>query len=1113
MLISTLAEWLKLHGLERFTSLFEQNEVDLPTLRLLTDDDLKELGLPFGPRKRILSLIGEERQLEKSSPPSAVAGTPAGERRQLTVLFCDMVGFTKLAHRLDPETLQVVVRAYEDACATCVNRYDGYVFTTLGDGVVAFFGYPLAHEGEAERAIRAALDIIEALAALQIRDAGRLQVRIGIATGMVVVASGERNAVGETMNLASRLQTIAKPGTVIVSERARRLAEGLFEYEDLGERELKGVTAPTHVYRVIGVTEAESRFGAAAQRGLTPLVGRDNEVGTLLEDWKSVRGGGAGRVVLLRGEPGIGKSRIVDTLRERLGREVSRTLLFQGSPFFVNSAFYPIRTWFERTLGLGQDADANARLDKLEALIVGKLGLAKDDLRFIAAMLSIPFHERYGAILISPKLAREDTMRTLVEVVRAQARAEPTLVLFEDAHWADPSTLDVFARIVAKLAEIPALLVVTARPEFKPPWKPGPGVTEIQLARFTPMQTRSLLDRVAGGKSLPDGLAAQIIARTDGVPLFVEELTKTILESGDLIVDGDHFRYAGSAANVSIPETLRDSLMARLDRVPAAKEVAQVGSVIGREFMYELIAGLDLMGEESLGIALRLLTASGIATAHGDIPGAVYAFSHALVQDAAYDSILKSRRKQLHADIARLLNERWPETRDAAPELLAYHHTAAEQHSLATPLWLRAGEIAIQRFALSEGITHLKTGMSTLTKFRPSKSRDLMELSLRTALGPALVAQRGWAHSEVRDVLEPAWKRAQARKHLPAYLPILSSLAVHYMSAGALKESLRRADELLKAAAEAGDDSLEIVGHRSAVATHYWRGDFLAARRTGDRIHELYNAERHWRLALLTNSDPFTGEGIYRSQFLWILGYPDQAKAANEATEANARRRDHPFDLAFALTLGAQLYAYLHEYDALFRRSQEAERIGKEHGITLLGEIMAEITRGVAWLGAGHTADGAQQLGEAIELLRQTGHRIWIWYLRALQAEGLARTGDLDKASALMEESVARIEEGEERAHHAEVLRLSGWLLIQKGEPKAAEARLRKAIDVARAQQAKSWELRAATTLARLLADRGDRDGAVTVLKPVHHWFTEGLHTKDYLDSSVLLGELSGWTS
>jgi class 3 adenylate cyclase len=480
-----LAEWLKSHGLERYAALFEQNELDLPTLQLLTENDLKELGLPFGPRKRILNLIGEERRLEKSSPPRAVVGAPVGERRQLTVLFCDMVGFTKLAHRLDPETLQVVVGAYEDACDICVSRYEGYVFTTLGDGVVAFFGYPLAHEGEAERAIRAGLDIIDAIAALQIPDVGRLQVRIGIATGMVVVVPGERKAVGEAMNLASRLQTIARPGTVVASERVRRLAGGLFEYEDRAERELKGVSERSHVCRILGVSEAESRFGAATQRGLTPLVGREEEVGALVETWRQARAGAAGRVVTIVGEAGIGKSRIVDSLRELQSGETGRTMLFQGSPFFINSAFFPIRAWFERKLNFQHGEGADSRLDKLEALIVGQLGLTKNDLRFPAAMLSIPFQRRYGAILISPKLAREDTMRTLVEIVRAQVRAAPTLLVFEDAHWADPSTLDVLARIVDMIADIPTLFVVTARPEFKPPWAARPEVREIHLAKFT----------------------------------------------------------------------------------------------------------------------------------------------------------------------------------------------------------------------------------------------------------------------------------------------------------------------------------------------------------------------------------------------------------------------------------------------------------------------------------------------------------------------------------------------------------------------------------------------------------------------------------------------------
>ena len=1104
---SSLSAWLKSHDLEQFLKIFEENEVDLVTLRVLTESDLKELGLPFGPRKRILNLLNEEKALEKSAA-GAHTGSVIGERRQLTVLFCDMVGFTKLAYKLDPETLQIIIRAYEEACAACVNRYEGYVFTTLGDGVVAFFGFPLAHESEAERAVRAGLEIIDAMARLHVKGAGRLQVRIGIASGMVVVASGERNAVGETMNLASRLQTIARPGSVVVSDRVRRLAGGGFEYENLGEKELKGVSGPTQVYRVVGVSQTESRFEAATQQGLTPIVGRDAEIAALMSNWREVREKGSGRAVLLRGEAGIGKSRMTSALRERLQYETSQTRLFQCSPFFVNSAFYPIRASFERALSSGRDTAADTRLDRLEALVVDRLGLAKEDMRFIAALLSIPFQDRYGTILVSPKLAKEETMRVLIEFVRAQALEEPTLLLFEDAHWADPTTLDLLGRFVGLLTDIPALLVITARPEFNSPLIDHPAVTVMDLAKFTPEQSGSLVNKVVGGKALPPGLAAQIVARTDGVPLFVEELTKTILESGDLIIEGDHYAYAGSSASVTIPETLRDSLMARLDRVAVSKEIAQVGSVIGREFSYELIAGLELMSEDALGNGLRHLISSGLATCHGEIPSAVYTFSHGLVQDAAYDSLLKSRRKKLHGDIVHLLEERWPETRDAAPELLALHHTAAERYPIAAPLWLRAGEVAIQRFALPEAITHLRTGMSALSKLRPSKTRDRMEISLRTALGPALVAQRGWGQAEVSDILEPAWRLAQSLNHSEAYLPILNALAVHYMCMDQLAESLRWADRLLKAGAELRDDRLEIVGHRAASACHYWLGEFAAARLSGDQVHRLYDPERHWGLAALTNTDPLTGEGIYRPQFLWMMGYPDQALSASHATEANARRRGHPFDLAFALTLGAQLFDYLSDPDELLHRAEEAERIGRERGIALLGEIMTEISRGVALLRAGRLAEAATQLDRGIELLIQTGHRIWIWYLRALRAEALALAGDLEGAWTLIEESVARIEAGEERSHYAEVVRLKGWILILRGEPDKAEASLRKAIAVARDQQAKSWELRAATTLAGLLVSQDNQAEALAVLAPIKDWFTEGHETKDLKEAAKLLAEL-----
>ncbi len=1110
MKASSILDWLKSHDLERFIDVFEENEVDLATLRVLTENDLRELGLPFGPRKRMLNLLGEERA--RAAAAGGHVETPVGERRQLTVLFCDMVGFTKLAHRLDPETLQIIIRAYEEACATCINRYEGYVFTTLGDGVVAFFGFPLAHESEPERAVRAGLDIVQAMARLHFPGVGRLQVRIGIASGMVVVAAGERNAVGETMNLASRLQTIAKPGSVVVSDLVRRLAGGEFEYRDMGEKELKGISGLTRVYRVVGVSQTESRFEAATLRGRTPIVGREAEISALIDSWRKVQATGTGQAILLRGEAGIGKSRMVSALRERLLGEPYHIVIYQCSPFFMSSALYPLRAEIDRALTLGGTIDTKARVDTLETVVVNRLGLPIEDMRFMAALLSLPYQERYGAILVSPKLAKAETMRVLIDLARSQASKGPTVILFEDVHWADPTTLQLIEHFVGVLAGIRTLLVVTARPEFNASWTSHPAIAVMDLAKFTPAQSGSLVAKVVGGKALPPGLAAQIVARTDGVPLFVEELTKTILESGDLIVEGDRYAYAGSSANVTIPETLRDSLMARLDRVAASKEIAQVGSVIGREFSYELIAGLELMSEEALAEGLRHLISSGLATCHGEIPNAVYKFAHALVQDAAYDSLLRSRRKQLHGEIAHLLEERWPANREAAPELapelLAFHYNAAEQYLVSAPLWLRAGEAAIARFALPEAVTQLRTGLSAVSKLRPSKGRDRLEIALRTALGPTLVAQRGWAHAEVSQTLEPAWRLAQSLKQSGAYVPILNALSVHYMSAGQLAESLRWADRLLKTGAEFGDDGLEIIGHRAASACHYWLGDFAAARRSSDEVHKMYDPERHRSLVALTNTDPFTGQGIYRAQFLWMMGYPDQALAANQATEANARRRGHPFDLAFALTLGAQLFDFLCDSDALQQRAEEAERIGEQRGIALLGEILAEISCGVAWLRAGRLVEALTQLDQGIERLMQTGHRIWIWYLKALQAEGLALIGDLDAAWILIEESVARIEAGEERSHHAEVLRLKGWISILRGEPDQAAATLHKAVAVARDQGAKSWELRAAITLARLLASRGDQAEALALLAPIHDWFTEGRDTRDLKEAAQLLAEL-----
>lgn len=1106
--MTSITEWLKSLDLERYASNFVDNEVDFETLRVLSDEDLKELGLPFGPRKRVLKALEEMQQPSQPPAPAADPSQATGERRQLTVLFCDMVGFTEVAHRVDPEVLQNIIRSYEDACAVCIARYDGYVFQRLGDGIVAFFGYPLAHERETERAVRAGLEIVETMARLDVQEVGRLRVRIGIATGIVVVSSGERGAVGETMNLAARLQSVAQPGSVVVSERVHRIAGGAFEWEDLGEHSLKGIEHPTRAYRALGVATAASRFDAAAGAGMMPLVGREREIATLMEHWQTARNG-TGQAVLLSGEPGIGKSRILSALRGHLAAEGVQPLRFQCSPFYVSSAFYPIISWFEHRLASSREETPASKLDRLESLAVGRFGLPLHDVRFLAGMLSIPCDERYGPLPMTPQLIKAETTRVLLDFVRAAARAQPMLMLFEDLHWADPTTLDVLDRLIGQLGKMRMLIVLTARPEFVSLWSKHPSFSTIDLGRLNSAQSGALIARLAGGKSLPPELVAQIVARTDGVPLFVEELTRAILESGELAEEGDRYVFQRTPEDVRIPETLRDSLTARLDRVPAVREIAQVSAAIGREFRYELIAALNLMPEPELHRKLAQLTESGLAFQRGAIPGAVYTFKHALVQDVAYDSMLRSQRQPLHARIARVLEERWPETRETEPELLAHHYTAAGMADAAVPFWQRAGEIAMRRFALPEAMSHLRRGMALLDTIPPTPTRDLMELGLRTVLAPAVVAQRGWAHSEVPGILEPAWSLAESLGKREGRMPILNALWVHYMTRGQLAESLVWAQKLGAAGAAAEDDGLVIVGHRAAAASYFWLGQFGQARQHGDKLQAMYDSRRHWHIAQLTNYDPLTGEGIYRGQYLWILGYPDQAVAATNAIEEHARRRNHPFDLALALTLGAQVFDFLYQPGELLRRTEEAERLGREHGVALLWEVMAEISRGIAWLRAGRVAESVGQLQKAIARITATGHRIWIWYLQALEAEGLALTGDLEGAGALMNESVERIRMGEERSHFAEVLRLRGWLLLCQGKPEAAERDLRESIEVARAQEAKSWELRSATTLARLLADRGEAEAALELLAPVCNWFSEGFGTKDLQDAKALLDQLS----
>ena len=1045
---------------------------------------------------------------------SAAIDRSVVQQRRVMVLSCKLVG----SNELDPQDVPTIMGRYQEACADCIKRYDGHLSERRGDAVVALFGFPVAHEDEAERVVHVGLKIIETLDKAEV---GRLAVRIGIARGKAVL-SGDDEWV-EAKDLASQLRDLGPSGSVVVSDEVRRLTGGRFSYQSLGE-------SPTRAYRVVESSTA-TRFDTATKHGLTGLVGRSDEIALLRRRWQAAQQTG-GQVVLLVGESGIGKSRIVsEFLREERGPEPEArpltALRFQCSPYHVISAFYPCIEFFERELAFERDEPPESRLKRLTQLMVIDYGRPETDVPYIAALLSIPCKLRSDAVPMSPQRNREQTMEALLNVVQAAARRRRGVVLFEDVHWADPSTIELLDQLVSRVAAVPVLVVLTSRPpepgdddeqtvqDFRSRWSWQAQHFEARtIEGLTPDERGELVSRLTGGKALPPKVLEYIVETTDGVPLFVEELTKTILESGALQDDGDRYTHAGDPAKTQIPATLSDSLMARLDRVAPARGIAQIGAAIGREFSYELIAAVASMSKDALDRGLARLTESGLASRRGEIPEAVYTFKHTLVQKTAYEWMLPNERQKLHAAIAGELERHWPDTREAHPALLARHYTDAGLPAKAVPFWLRAGDASLKRFVLVEAVAHLRKGLTLVGTLPAGTERDRMELQLRQLLGRAVMDLQGWAATEVSSLLEPALDFARSLNHQESFLPVLHGLWVHFMSAGQHRVAMSWAQRMAALAAGAKRKNvkrdLQIVACRAKMTSLFWMGELTAAAREAARIESEYSAAAHGHIVEQTNTDPLTAEGIYQSQILWMLGFPDQAIAKSDAKDKHARSREHPhpIDLGLALTLGASVFDYCGRAADLLARGRQAEALGKEHRVKLIEEKMAPIVIGVASLRAGSYFESVDQIWKALAKLTETGHGAWVPYVRALLGEALARSGDLAGGLACIEQSLEQVERQEERVHLAEVLRLKGWMRMQQGLLDEAEACLRGAIGVARRQKAKSWELRATTTLAHLLGDRGDRAQAVELLRPVYGWFKEGFDTKDLKDAKALLDQL-----
>jgi predicted ATPase len=681
-------------------------------------------------------------------------------------------------------------------------------------------------------------------------------------------------------------------------------------------------------------------------------------------------------------------------------------------------------------------------------------------------------------------------------------------MLFEDVHWADPTSLEVLDLLIDRVRSIPLLIVLTHRPEFQSRWGAHGHVTGLNLSKLTRAQSGAIVSRLAGGKALPAELVEQILAKTDGVPLFVEELTKSILESGELKGAGDHYEYAGTS--ISIPATLRDSLMARLDRFMPVKEIAQIGAAIGREFTYEMIVAVAPLPQAQVDDALARLTESGLAFRRGTPPEATYAFKHALVQDAAYDSLLRGRRQDLHGRIARVIQERLPAIGDSEPEVLAHHYTQASQLRSAIPCWQKAGELALARLALAESVSHLNKGLELIVNLPGSAERDASELALRIPRGTAWLALKGWAAQEIWNSLHPALTLAKSLGRNDALLPILWGLTLNVMTQGRVAESFHWVKETLDTAKATGDADLLVTGHVLACAYYFFKGRPNEAIEHGDKVRALYDDEKHRHLVHLLNHDPRTAAGMWSSISWWMLGYPDRAVRLTEENDAHARRIAHAFDLGFALSFGAEVFDFRCEPEKMRSRLEECEQLGRDNSLSVLLEIQAPVRYGVAHIREGKAAEGISVREAGNTAWEATGGKIHLPYERAVLAEGMAQLGDLEGALQLIDRQLAQVERPGwgERGYYAEILRLKGWMLSLKGDLEGAEQNYLASLDWAREQQAKSWELRTSTSLARLWQTQGKHDRAHELLAPVYDWFTEGFDTKDLKDAKALLDEL-----
>lgn len=1097
--------WLQGLGLDRYAAAFAEQDIDFDVLADLTEADLIELGVSFGDRKKLLRAIaglagsGTAGPRRGKSKPGQNDGQPAtesaAEQRHLTVMFCDLVAATELSIRYDPEDLRMIVRAYQDACAGVVARLEGFVARYMGDGVLVYFGFPRAHEDDAERAVRAGLEIVEAVARLRPQADLRLQTRVGIGTGSVVVgdliglgSAQEIAAVGETPNLAARLQALARPDSVVVDSTTHSLTSSIFEFEELGLQNLKGISQPAGAWRALKQRKTDRRTDTMEEKDLVPFVNRSGEITLMLDRWQSARNG-QGQTILLSGEAGIGKSRLLRAFAERLIEDDHMSLTFQCTPYHQNNALYPLVERLRHLAGIAADDPPVVGLAKMRGLFRSSAIDSEDALRLFAPLLSVKAVEQEKA-----RVAQQADMDRLLDVLlqetEAMAARKPLLMMVEDLHWIDPTSLEFLQRLSQRLGDMRLLLVLTVRPEAEAKMRPLFPATGLALDRLQRPACETIIRHIAQHKDFPQFLVDTIAERTDGVALFIEQLTKAVLES-DAVVDlGDRYEIAGEQPALSIPTTLRGSLLARLDRHPAAREVAQIGSVIGRDFSFKMLAAISALPEDELNRALDRLVETGLLYKAGVVPKAVFRFKHALVQEMAYSSLLKKKRRRLHAEIAIFLEDRSPHITLTEPELLAHHYTEAGLPHRAITYRMKAGERAIQRSALNEAVSEIDLGLSLLPSLTDEADKRTQELYLRVAQATALRATRGTGAPETGA----AWARAQtlcSNKEDKALLfRILYGRFLFHQGNADLEKARTFGESLLDLGRQLGNDGALLRGHSAIGRTAFGQGDFVEARQHLEQAIALNDPAGTSGNNMVGQPELPVIDLCYLSWTSFALGYPEtalkQCWRSLEIAEAGAVS----YDLVVANGNACYLHQLRQDHNAVRRCAQNVIGLATEKGFPHWRSLGAMFQ---GWLQAagGQTAEGIALFQSALSEHRATGEVLEVCYFLGLLAEMLGSNRQVEAGLDHIAQALALVEQTGERWYEAELHRTKGNLLLQAQgtEDPSVETCFETALSLAARQQARLWELRAAVSLSRLRLARGQTAEARETLEPIYRWF------------------------